>query len=188
MKCPKCKYNTFEFLDNCKKCGADLRSFKESLGIRPMVLASRQESPADDTTPPLSDDATFAASGESSELSEDTFSWETPPASPTQGPGDALPDVALASPRETPQESFTFDSSDGFSFGDLPGFSENTSEEPSAATPSPTPGEFTFEDFSQEEEIAGSPPQANALHAETDSFSPGEFDFMLEGEPSTHQG
>jgi hypothetical protein len=34
MKCPKCGYNSFEFLDNCKKCGSGLGSFKESFGLR----------------------------------------------------------------------------------------------------------------------------------------------------------
>ena len=30
MKCPKCGYNSFEFLNACKKCGAELGSFKKT--------------------------------------------------------------------------------------------------------------------------------------------------------------
>lgn len=30
MKCPKCGYNSFEFLDACKKCGSELSSFKKT--------------------------------------------------------------------------------------------------------------------------------------------------------------
>jgi len=30
MKCPKCGYNSFEFLNACKKCGVDLSSFKKT--------------------------------------------------------------------------------------------------------------------------------------------------------------
>ncbi|MBI4377860.1 MAG: hypothetical protein HY578_02055 [Nitrospinae bacterium] len=33
MKCPKCGYVSFEYLDQCKKCGRDLSQFKSSLGV-----------------------------------------------------------------------------------------------------------------------------------------------------------
>jgi predicted nucleic acid-binding Zn-ribbon protein len=38
MKCPKCGYNSFEFLNNCKKCGAEFVSFKRTHRISPVVL------------------------------------------------------------------------------------------------------------------------------------------------------
>lgn len=38
MKCPKCGYNSFEYLDQCKKCGHDLAVFKESNGIRSVLV------------------------------------------------------------------------------------------------------------------------------------------------------
>ena len=38
MKCPKCGFNSFEYLDSCKKCGNDLAAFKMSLGIQPVVM------------------------------------------------------------------------------------------------------------------------------------------------------
>jgi hypothetical protein len=38
MKCPKCGFNSFEYLDSCKKCGNDLAAFKASLGIQPVVM------------------------------------------------------------------------------------------------------------------------------------------------------
>lgn len=47
MKCPKCGYNSFEFFDSCKKCSSDLGSFKESLGIRGVVLPFRAAAPAE---------------------------------------------------------------------------------------------------------------------------------------------
>lgn len=28
MKCPKCNYTSFDYLDNCRKCGADLRDVR----------------------------------------------------------------------------------------------------------------------------------------------------------------
>ncbi len=33
MKCPKCGYASFEYLDECRKCGRDLVKFKEEAGI-----------------------------------------------------------------------------------------------------------------------------------------------------------
>lgn len=38
MKCPKCSYNSFEYLDSCKKCGTNLSAHKESFRIRPLLL------------------------------------------------------------------------------------------------------------------------------------------------------
>lgn len=54
MKCPKCGYNSFEFLNACKKCGAELGSFKKthriSTVLRP-AAAAPTESPV--PAPPL---------------------------------------------------------------------------------------------------------------------------------------
>lgn len=59
MKCPKCGYNSFEFLDACKKCGVDLGTFKKSHRIntvlRPAVAVPtelpQQAAPAAAQTP-----------------------------------------------------------------------------------------------------------------------------------------
>lgn len=44
MKCPKCGYNSFEFLNACKKCGVELSSFKKnhriSTVLRPAAAVS----------------------------------------------------------------------------------------------------------------------------------------------------
>ena len=37
MKCPKCGYNSFEFLNACKKCGTELSSFKKSHRINSVL-------------------------------------------------------------------------------------------------------------------------------------------------------
>jgi hypothetical protein len=37
MKCPKCGYNSFEFLDACKKCGSELGSFKKTHRINTVL-------------------------------------------------------------------------------------------------------------------------------------------------------
>ena len=33
MKCPKCGYVSFEYLDTCRKCGRDLTQFKTDMGV-----------------------------------------------------------------------------------------------------------------------------------------------------------
>jgi hypothetical protein len=38
MKCPKCGYNSFEFYDSCKKCASDLTGYKETYGLKSIVL------------------------------------------------------------------------------------------------------------------------------------------------------
>lgn len=33
MKCPKCGYTSFDYLDECKKCGSDLSTVRSILGV-----------------------------------------------------------------------------------------------------------------------------------------------------------
>lgn len=52
MKCPKCGYNSFEYLDTCKKCSADLTSFKASNKIIPLIIPlSRTVAPTPSSEP-----------------------------------------------------------------------------------------------------------------------------------------
>lgn len=41
MKCPKCGYNSFDHLDNCKKCDADLTEQKTKFNIRGFYAAGQ---------------------------------------------------------------------------------------------------------------------------------------------------
>ena len=34
MKCPKCGYHSFDYLESCKKCGGDLTEHKDRFGLR----------------------------------------------------------------------------------------------------------------------------------------------------------
>src|ERR1039458_6346395 len=74
MKCPKCGFNSFEFLDNCKKCNASLTPLKNKLGIRAFVM------------PPYHIPSSGAGVATGSEVigameaaPADEFSWESPP-------------------------------------------------------------------------------------------------------------
>jgi hypothetical protein len=92
MKCPKCGFNSFEFLDNCKKCGNNLASFKKSLGINPIVYAqggpqtsayqkpaaavTREEAPIATASLPINEDA------------DNSFTWDIPALSETASEAD----------------------------------------------------------------------------------------------------
>jgi len=38
MKCPKCGFNSFDFLENCKKCGVELQDHKSRFGLRSLIF------------------------------------------------------------------------------------------------------------------------------------------------------
>jgi hypothetical protein len=80
MKCPKCGYNSFEFLDTCKKCGAEFVSFKKDHRISPVILtpgaASEVKAAPEEpvisaaAVPPVVQDSPL-------ERDSDEFSWDT---------------------------------------------------------------------------------------------------------------
>ncbi|AJE04585.1 hypothetical protein [Geobacter pickeringii] len=154
MKCPKCGYNSFEFLDTCKKCNHDLAGFKLNHGIRAIVAplseaggavaagAAVAVAAAAMAHPPL--DATSA---------DESLTGELPPSPPaTPKPGDDIfPDLDLGfaeSPKPAPaEEPFSFDL-------------EPTAP---AAPPAAAPAEPSFADFSFDEptgEVSAATPAA----------------------------
>ena len=122
MKCPKCGYNSFEFLNACKKCGAEFVSFKKNHRISPIILtpgpaevirtAPVEPIPSAAAVPPVIPDSIAESAG-------DDFSWET----------SAEP--AVAGREESPYSGFDLGFQDsvtgtqdkaftGFSFSDEP--------------------------------------------------------------------
>ena len=49
MKCPKCGYNSFDHLDNCKKCDTDLTAHKEKFNLRGFASAQTPAAPVAET-------------------------------------------------------------------------------------------------------------------------------------------
>jgi len=41
MKCPKCGYHSFDYLENCKKCGIDLAAHKSKYNLRGFFAPSQ---------------------------------------------------------------------------------------------------------------------------------------------------
>jgi hypothetical protein len=106
MKCPKCGYNSFEIHDTCKKCANDLTGYKNTHGLRSVVLPLEARSdmaeklmaqtsqdvhavaadvPADMFSFDIPENVPVAV-GNSSPL-DDPFNFDEQPASPSLGVG-----------------------------------------------------------------------------------------------------
>ncbi|QSV46925.1 hypothetical protein [Geobacter benzoatilyticus] len=173
MKCPKCGYNSFEFLDNCKKCKHDLSAFKQSLGINFPAISPVAESAA----PPAA--ATVAASlaaaaAPATAAAEETFTWDEPATAPAPANhGDDIfssmdldfapapaPAQAQAAP---PPVSFDMDS-------------------PMAATPAapPAASEAELPDFSFDEPADAAPAEPPTASFGSPPASEDDFASLLE--------
>ena len=87
MKCPKCGYNSFEYLDTCKKCKNDLNAFKQAHGIHSHIMSTVVAAAA----PAVAAMATVAAVAAAPAATEENFTWEEPaPAAPPIKPGDDI--------------------------------------------------------------------------------------------------
>lgn len=140
MKCPKCGFNSFEFLSNCKKCGSDLNSFKRNLGITPVVFTQENGAPPAKINPAMAPPVAASAQAAPSPAEDDadSFTWDTSPeneetAETSQGE-DAFSGFELDFLKE---ESKPEAAETGFVFN----------EEPEAPD-SVDPGALSLEDFS----------------------------------------
>lgn len=87
MKCPKCGFTSFEIYDNCRKCSADLVTFKQKHKIIPMVMP---EAILDKMASNMGLAATISGAGDGGY----TFTFETPGAGTTIETADVIPDIA----------------------------------------------------------------------------------------------
>ena len=96
MKCPKCGYNSFEIHNTCKKCTADLTSYKDIHGIKSIVLPHETRTIMAEK---LMSDKVQEAPAALVDASADMFSFDIPE-------GEATP------------EASSFAKVDPFDFGD----------------------------------------------------------------------
>lgn len=151
MKCPKCGYNSFEFLDTCKKCKHDLSAFKQSLGINFPAI-----SPVVDAAAPAAATVATAlasAAAPATAAAGETFTWDEPATSPAPvKQGDDIfssMDLDFATtpaPAASAPASFEMDSPmaaataapSAASEAELPDFSFDEPADAAPAEPSPT--------------------------------------------------
>jgi len=64
MKCPKCGFTSFDFLENCKKCGVELQDHKSRFGLRSLIFPGLSSSaPATGSAPPPTEQAAETSTG-----------------------------------------------------------------------------------------------------------------------------
>lgn len=107
MKCPKCGYNSFEFNDTCKRCSQDLTGYKETYGLKPLVLPpeARSAMAAALVTEPEPE----AVPQQAPAPPADMFSFELPETKPTPPPRAAGTDDMFTfsePPAATPPTDF----------------------------------------------------------------------------------
>lgn|GEM_PF-418124 len=159
MKCPKCGYNSFEYLNNCRKCGIDLAGFKNTLGLRPVILPPAVSAQQSTETVAAGEIPAPVAAAETA--SSEMFHWETPvdteatiPQQPETSPFAFDLDEPTPPPA-APEEPFAF--IDQPSPGGPSMLTESTPESPAAVT---------LSDFSFEEQEPAEPEQPAATTAE----------------------
>jgi len=116
MKCPKCKFNSFEFLDTCKKCGADLGGFKKTHRISPVIL-NPGVGPLGAMTAAAVVEQSVPA-GDTETKTEELFSWESAGEVDRKDAAFAGFDLGF---EESPEKEVVQDTEfTGFSFSDQP--------------------------------------------------------------------
>jgi len=125
MKCPKCGYNSFEFLNACKKCGAELGSFKKTHRISPVL---RPAAAVSTVLPVQAPPPVAPAAAVQQENLHESFDLGFP---------------------DAPQESVKDEGFTGFSFSDAPALPE---EDNSPRADETTEDDFSFGEPEEEEE------------------------------------
>lgn len=183
MKCPKCGYNSFEFLDLCKKCGNDLIVFKESKGIRsvliPVVEKVQENSAAAISSPVGQADGNFHADDE-------PFKWEEPatnsPFPTEETAGEAEFSFGEAAPVEETSLDGLLESSTTLERSTIEAGGDGTKAPAKSFTGGfdSAPGEFELEDLfsaapQEKKEDNPVPKQAKPAQESLD----GDFDFLF---------
>ncbi len=161
MKCPKCGYNSFEYHDACKKCSNDLTNYKETFGLKTIVLPSEARTAMAEAMSAATPEADLAS--EPAETATDIFSFDLPddeaPGATAAGNDNPFNfDEEPAEVQPTSLGDFSFDEeqkspqakAEEDAFADL---LESTAHDDSAAIGKPSsaksgPGEFDLENFS----------------------------------------
>ncbi len=158
MKCPKCAYTSFDYLDNCRKCGTELREVRTLLQILAISPEQRVPNPGLGAGPE-------AAVHAAAEESPDIYAFSAPATSfDADELGADQPFQAVAA--EEGEEEFLADLSFDDSFASIV---EPTSyrETPATAAPEVLPAE---EDEALDLDLPGISPASKELPVEEDEL------------------
>ena len=196
MKCPKCGYNSFEYLESCKKCGNGLDAFRSKFNLRSLLFPPKG-APAvpvlAEEMAEISPDAASAAdepgtSAEAVDFGYD-FMEEEPSAMTAGNPAEEADDFELDwSDQSAESEEKKPAADEGVPGGDAGEFSFDEPESPEAAAGQEAADVFSFEDegegdavsFGGDEDEDLQAPQSRPQTSGADEFS---FDEPAEQEP-----
>ena len=108
MKCPKCGYTSFDYLDECKKCGKSLEEHKEKYNIRSLMFPGTAAAAA-----PAAAAAAAASSAEGGEEFGFDFMEEEEAAGAASEPATEVTEEDTFDFGEE-DDSFSFDDDDSF--------------------------------------------------------------------------
>jgi hypothetical protein len=106
MKCPKCGYTSFDYLDECKKCGKDLEEHKEKYSIRSLMFPGAGGAAAAGAS------AAVAGGAEGGEEFGFDFMEEEAPAAAAEPATEVTEEDTFDFAEE--EDSFSFDDDDSF--------------------------------------------------------------------------
>lgn len=106
MKCPKCGYTSFDYLDSCKKCNNALGEFKTRYGLRSLLFPNRTQQPMATVAAGALPAALAAA--ETSDSSD--FGYDFDSETPVAAPAALSAAVAQPAPAAPAEDGFDFDS------------------------------------------------------------------------------
>lgn len=142
MKCPKCGYNSFDYLASCKKCGNDLEGFKSRFNLRSLIFPGR-EMVAPVMGESLGGDALGGAEESVADATDFGFDFNEDE-SPVGASAPALEEPAAAAALEEEGFDIDWNETDSEEF-DLDA-DENPSPEPSQPTASGRDFDFETDD------------------------------------------
>jgi hypothetical protein len=172
MKCPKCGYNSFEYHDSCTKCSNDLTGFKNTFGLKAIVLPQEARTVMAESL--MSDSSELVQ--ETADVPNDMFSFDVPEDDTLSG-GEVAPKEDPFSFDDDPLDvpgagnDFSFDDeqlspqsgADTNAFADLLESTPRKDDDPFSAPSAPptapapaasSPGEFDVNSFSWDEPAA----------------------------------
>ena len=177
MKCPKCGYNSFDYLDSCKKCNKDLTEHKTRFNIQSILLSEMPVDVASEVA-----EETVAMATATADAVIDDFAGSAGDDSDDFGfdfMGDSEDDENLAFDElfeEVPSEDEVEESLPAPATAEQPLNRNLTGEEDSLELEEPVVDDFSFDETE--------PTTSTKEDTEATLDSPAEFGFDAEDDPA----
>lgn len=173
MKCPKCGFTSFDFLENCKKCGQDLQGHKQKFGLRSLIFPTFT---AAETTAKVSGKSEEATAVAAAAASDSDFGFDFMSDDPAAGdessfettPSEAVPESATEGDQDF--DAFEFEDETAMAATDL------VAEEEAVATDDAEEDQAGIDladdfDFADDDEVEAAPEAGEEALEDSDEFA-----------------